>query len=381
MKVIILKNKLKEGVDLVNRIPIKSINLPILNNILISTKKNFLTLISTDLELGIKWQILTKVDKEGEVVIPAKLLANFINFLPDKQIILEKEGLDLKITCENYQTVIKGYNPEEFPIFPQVSDKEKIEMPISLLCQGINSVVNITSPSSIKPEISGVYFSFQKKLAIVTATDSFRLGEKKIFLDSLNRVNGYSFILPQRAAKEVVNIFGEKEGNLAIYFSPNQVLFKTALEEVSQPEIQFISRLIEGDFPAYQEIIPTKYETTLILPINELINQIKIASLFSGKTNEIKLKIEPAKNQLKIFSQNLDVGEHQSLIIGQIKGKPLEISFNHRFLLDGLLNLNSLSQQKNTEVVFNLINSEKPAVLKLKDDDSYLYLVMPIKSV
>jgi len=307
MKVIILKNKLKEGVDLVNRIPIKSINLPILNNILISTKKNFLTLISTDLELGIKWQILTKVDKEGEVVIPAKLLANFINFLPDKQIILEKEGLDLKITCENYQTVIKGYNPEEFPIFPQVSDKEKIEMPISLLCQGINSVVNITSPSSIKPEISGVYFSFQKKLAIVTATDSFRLGEKKIFLDSLNQVNGYSFILPQRAAKEVVNIFGEKEGNLAIYFSPNQVLFKTALEEVSQPEIQFISRLIEGDFPAYQEIIPTKYETTLILPINELINQIKIASLFSGKTNEIKLKIEPAKNQLKIFSQNLDV--------------------------------------------------------------------------
>ncbi|MGB9743514.1 MAG: DNA polymerase III subunit beta [Minisyncoccales bacterium] len=381
MKIIILKDKLKEGVNLVSRIPVKSVNLPILNNILISVKKNFLTLITTDLELGIKWQSLVKTEKEGQVVVPIKILSNFINFLPNKQITLETSGFDLKIICDNYQTIIKGNNPDEFPIFPQISNKEKIEVPINLFCEGINSVVNITNPSLIKPEISGVYFSFQKKLIIIAATDSFRLGEKKLYLESLNNINNYSLIIPQRAAKEIVNIFGEKEGDLTIYFSPNQLLFETTSKEFHQPEIQFISRLIEGDYPNYQEIIPTKYETTLIFPLTELINQIKLASLFSSRANEIKLKTEPSKHQLKISSQNLDVGEHQSFILGQVKGKAIEISFNHRFLLEGLLNLENLSRQKKAEVVLNLINSEKPAVLRLKDDDSYLYLVMPIKNI
>jgi DNA polymerase-3 subunit beta len=294
---------------------------------------------------------------------------------------LELEDFNLKIKCENYETTIKGVNPEDFPIIPRVSDEEKIEVQIKSFCKSLSSVVDIASLSSTKPEISGVYFIFQKNLITMAATDSFRLGEKKIYLDSpLNNISkDYSLILPQKAAKEIINIFGEKEGVLTIYFSPNQILFETSLSEVSHPQIQLTSRLIEGDYPNYQEIIPKRYDTRIIFSLEEFINQIKLASLFSGKINEIKLKIDSSKNQINFFSQNPDVGEYQSFLIGKVEGKPCEISFNYRFLLDGLLNLSSL-QQKKPEAVLELTCSEKPGILRLKDEESYLYLVMPIKS-
>ena len=381
MKITILKDKLKEGVNIVEKISSKSINLPILNNILISVEKNFLNLTSTDLEVGIKWWALVKMEKEGQVAIPSKILSGFINFLPNKLVNLELKDLNLKIECENYQNLIKGVNPEDFPIIPKVSTEEKITLPSRVFCKNLASVVDIASFSSTKPEISGVYFLIQKDLMVMAATDSFRLGEKKVYLehDSVNISKDYALILPQKAAKEIINIFGEKEGNLTIYFSSNQILFETPLSEVAHPQIQLTSRLIEGDYPNYQEIIPKKYDTRIILPIHEFIDQIKLASLFSGKINEIKLKIDPAKNKISLFSQNPDIGEHQSFLIGKVEGKPCEISFNYRFLLDGLLNIAS-GQEKKPEVVLELTGSEKPGVLRLKGDESYLYLVMPIKS-
>jgi DNA polymerase-3 subunit beta len=215
----------------------------------------------------------------------------------------------------------------------------------------------------------------------MAATDSFRLGEKKVSLDSSsdNLLKDYSFILPQKTAKEIINIFGEKEGVLTIYFSPNQILFETKLSEVAHPQIQLTSRLVEGDYPNYQEIVPKKYETSVSFSLEEFINQIKLASLFSGKINEIKLKVDASKNRINFFSQNPDVGEYNSFLSGKVEGKPCEISFNYRFLLDGLLNI-GLNQQKKSEAVLELTGSEKPGVLRLKGDESYLYLVMPIKN-
>jgi DNA polymerase-3 subunit beta len=381
MKITILKDKLKEGISIVEKISAKSASLPILNNILISAEKNFLNLTATDLEIGIKWWALVKTEKEGSIAIPSRVLSGFVSFLPNKSVNLELKGFDLKIDCENYQTVLKGVDPEDFPIIPKVSSEEKVEIPIKKFCQSLSGVVDIASLSSAKPEISGVYFLFQKNMITMAATDSFRLGEKKIYLDSSsdNASKEYSFILPQKAAKEIINIFNEKEGVLTIYFSPNQILFETRLSEVVHPQIQLTSRLVEGDYPSYQEIIPKKYETRVSFSLDEFINQIKLASLFSGKINEIKLKIDSSKNRINFFSQNPDVGEYNSFLPGKVEGKPCEISFNYRFLLDGLLNI-SLNQQKKSEAVLELTGSEKPGVLRLKGDESYLYLVMPIKN-
>ncbi len=375
MKIIILQEKLKEGLDIIERVAAKSVTFPMLNNIILKAKKNFLNLAATDLEMGINWWTLGKVESEGEAVIPARTLSNLINYFPNKPILLETKETSLYVECGNSKTILKGYNPEEFPIIPTIADNEFLQIPINSFCQSLNQVVDIATTSTTRPEISGVYFIFQKDSIKMVATDSFRLGEKTLFLDSPSGVEkSYSFILPQRAARELINILGDKEGNLKIYFSPNQVLFESLMPETSHPQTQLISRLIEGEFPNYEAIVPKKYETQVTFQRAEFLNQIKTASIFSGKVNEVKLKINPKQEKVEIFSQSQDLGEYQSSIPAKIKGKELEMAFNHKFLADGLSNV------KNLEIFFELTDAGGPGVLKPVGDLSYLYVVMPIKA-
>lgn len=382
MKITILKEKLKTGISIVERAISRSSGLPILNNILITAEKNFLNLIATDLEIGIKWRSLAKTEELGKIAIPARVLSNFINFLPDKPIILETKQTSLKVVCGNYQTLIKGFDPEEFPLLPMVSVEEKISIQGNVFCQGLAMVNNIASYSATRPEISGIYFLFQKNLITMVATDSFRLGEKKIYLGpgATNLSKDYSFILPQRAAKEIINIFGEKQEDLTIVFSPNQLLFEGPSVQAAFPQTQIVSRLIEGDYPSYQEIIPKKYSVRLFFQKKELINQIKLASLFSGRNNEVKIKIDSSRNRLEIFSQSSETGQHYGFLPAKIEGSFKEISFNYRFLLDGLLILATPPLEKEGEAILELSGPEKPGILRAKGDDSYLYLAMPIKS-
>jgi DNA polymerase-3 subunit beta len=375
MKLLILQEKLKEGLNIIERISSKSLTLPILNNVLISSEKNFLNLAATDLEIGINWWILTKTEKEGKITIPSKIFSSFINLLPNKKITLKTENNNLFIECENYNTQIKGISAEEFPIIPKINEGEFITVNNYVFCQNLGQVADIAVPSTTRPEISGIYFLFQKDLITITATDSFRLGEKKMFLKNNSSLKkDYSLILPQKAAKEIVNIFGGRKGESKIYFSSNQIMIESPMEETDHPQVQFISRLIEGEYPNYQEIIPKKYTSQLILDKGEFLNQIKSASLFSGKVNEIKVKINSKKKSLNIQSQSQEIGEYDSSIPAKIKGDDVEIAFNHRFLLDGILNI------KSSEIIFELNGDSGPGVLRPVGDNSYLYVVMPIKA-
>jgi DNA polymerase-3 subunit beta len=376
MKSIILQEKLKKGLNIVEKISSKSLTLPILNNILITIEKNFLKLSATDLEIGIEWWVLTKTEKEGMAVVPSRLFSSFINLLPNKKIDLELKSDNLFIECDNYKTKIKSFKIDEFPIIPKITKNEFISIKSASFCGALKQVVDIAVPSTTRPEISGVYFLFQKDLIIVTATDSFRLGEKKIFLKNKSALKeNYSLIIPQKTIKEVINIFDEKEGDLNIYFSPNQIMFESLLEETPHPQVNLISRLIEGEYPNYKEIIPKKYTTRLTLKKDDFANQIKSASLFSGKVNEVRIKTGGDNKKIEILSQSPDLGEYQSFImVSGMKGEPVNISFNHRFLLDGLSNI------KSSEVVLELSGDSGPGVLRPVGDDSYLYVVMPIKA-
>ena len=181
------------------------------------------------------------------------------------------------------------------------------------------------------------------------------------------------------------NIFGEQEGGrgaakdeeLKIYLTPNQISIESFMAETPHPETLLVSRLIEGEYPNYQEIIPKKFETQIFLDRNEFLHQIKTTSLFAGRTNDIKLKVQPNKNNMVIFSQNPNLGQHQSLIKGEIKGKEKEVSFNYRFLIDGI------SKIKSPKIILELSEKEGelgPGVLRSPDDQSYFYIVMPIQT-
>ena len=374
MKIEILKENLKTGIAVVEKVIGKNISLPILDNVLMVSKDSFLNLISTDLETVIKFWVLTKVIKEGKLVIPAKLLSNFVSFLPNEKITLEEKSQDLLIECENLKTQIRGYNPEDFPIIPEFKDIEYLEVDNKNFCQSLSQIIDIPANSQARPEISGIYFSFSKNNLKIVATDSFRLAEKNITLEKSVKKE-YSFILPQRPAKEVVNILGSKDGSLKIYFSNNQVMFEFPMKEASHPQVQIISRLIEGEYPNYQEIIPNKFKTNFIIKRDDFLNQIKTASLFSGRVNEVSVSVRDDKKGVEIFAKNPDIGENTSNITAKVDGEPIKVSFNYRFLMEGLLHI------KSSEVIFEISKEEGPCIIKPVGDFSYIYVVMPIKAI
>ncbi|MFA6190475.1 MAG: DNA polymerase III subunit beta [Candidatus Staskawiczbacteria bacterium] len=373
MKVEILKENLKNGLSVVEKIVGKNSSLPILDNVLIDTEDNFLSLSSTDLETAVKLWILTKIVKKGKVVIPAKFFSNFVSLLPNEKVTLEESGQGLKIECKSFKNHIQGFNPEEFPLIPEFKNEEFLEVNNNKFCQGLAQIVDIASPSQSRPEIAGIYFIFSKNYIKIVATDSFRLAEKNIVLeDSIKR--DISFILPQKPARELINILSEKEGNIKMYFSSSQAMFELPMKDSPRPQMQIISRLIEGEYPNYEEIIPKKFKTHVVIKRDEFLNQIKAASLFSGKVNEIKIKIIPQNKEIEISAQDADIGESKSTISAKIEGEEMEASFNYKFLSDGLLNI------KSSEVTFDLSKEDGPCILKPVGDNSYIYVVMPIKS-
>jgi len=349
MKINILKEKLKKGVNIVERISQKSLTLPVLQNILFKTEKNFLKLSTTNLESAINWWSLVKVEKQGETCVPIKFLSNLLSFLPEKPVSLSVESFAMDLVCGNYKTKIKGINPEEFPIIPQLEGGQVVMVDSFSFCQALAQILNVPSSSTVRPEISGIYFVFESNLIKMVATDSFRLAEKKLFFNT-KISKRHSLILPQSAA------------------------FECTMSETDHPEIQFISKLIGGEYPNYEEIIPKKYKTQVQVERKELLNQIKSASLFSGKVNEVKLKIIPKSNKVEILSQSPDLGEYKSFFTGDIKGDELTVSFNHRFLIDGI------SEIKKDKLSFNLTDGDGPAALSPLGDKDYLYIIMPIKA-
>jgi len=375
MNFTILSKEFKKGINIVEKITGKNLTLPILDNVLIEVLSNFIKISATDLELGIQWWGMCKTEKEGKIAVPAKLLNQIAGVLTDEKVNIKEKGNTLTIEGKNYKTQVKGFSADDFPIIPGFSKDNFIEINSKKIKEGLISVVDIVSLSQIKPEISGVYFSFQKDVIKLVATDSFRLSEKTI---SFPNKQGYknmfneevNFILPQRSAKELINIINEEDKSLRIYLSESQVLFETFLSTVDHPEINLISRQIEGEYPSYQEIIPKEGKTKITVNKDEFLKQVKAAGIFGGRTNEIILKI--SKN-LEIFSQDADIGEANISLPAKIEGNELKVSFNWKFLIDGLVNI------KSSEITFEFQGDDGPSIIRPVGDSSYLYVVMPIK--
>jgi len=374
MKIEILKENLKIGLGVVDRIIGKSLSLPVLDNVLMNTEDSFLNLISTNLETTIKFWVLTKIIKKGSMAVPAKLLSNYISSLPNEKIVIEQKDQSLYIECKNLKTQIQGQGSEDFPIIPKFEDVDFLEIDNKKFCQALSCVIDFSATSQSRPEISGIYFSFFKNTIKIVATDSFRLAEKNVVLESPVGKDHF-FILPQKPAREIMSILDGKEGVLKIYFSGNQVLFELPMQEIKHPQIQVISRLIDGEYPNYQDIIPNKFKTNITLEKDEFLNQVKTASLFSNKTNEVKVSVRPDKKEIEIFAQSSEIGQNKSSLPAKIEGETIDVSFNYKYLIDGLLKI------KSSEVVFSISKEEGPCILRPVGDASYTYVVMPIKSI
>ncbi len=372
MKISILQNKLKEGLNIIGRATSRSATLPILKNVLLRTEDNFLNLSATDLEIGIKWWTLVKVEKEGSTTVPYGSFSSFMNFLPDEQVDISVENNNLSLKCKDYRTQLNGMDPEEFPIIPEVEESNRITLSSDALCEGLMQIIDVPSLSKVKPEISGVLFLFKGKELKLVATDSYRLAEKKISFKE--KEDDFSFIIPQRTAREVINILKDTGKDVEIVFGENQVLFKVKMEEFDHSYIEITSKIIEGNYPDYESIIPAELKTQIVMNREEFLNKIKAASVFTSKVNEINLQFIPEEGEVVVKSSNTDLGNYEAKVKGRSEGEETAISFNYRFLVDGLSNI------KSSEVIFEVNDENSPGILRPVGKDDFLYVVMPIKN-
>lgn len=365
MKIICLQENLKINLSIAQNIIGRNLTLPILNNFLLKTEGGRLRVSATNLEIGINTWTTGKIEKEGAITCPAKILTSFVNGLPNKKIELEAKNNILSIRCENYRASLKGLSADDFPIIPEIGEPALIEIKSDVLKDGLTQVVGAAALSESRPEISGILFQLEKQNLRLVATDSFRLAEKVIFeIQKKNEIN-QAIIVPQRTAQELIRVLGEKTGLLRIVLGVSQVLFDLG-------EAQIISRLIDGQYPDYQQIIPKNYTTQATLNREEFLNVVRVSSLFSSKVNDVKFLVQPGK--VEILAQDPELGENKAQIKAEIKGGKLEANFNYRYILESLTNMAS-------KQIFLGLNSESaPAVLKPVGDDSYVYIVMPIKT-
>ena len=370
MKIILLKENLKTGLLIMEKVASSNLSLPILRNVLIKTNTK-VQLTTTDLEMAITHFISGKIEESGSITIPVTTLSEIANNLKSEKIILEKKNKNLLLKTDNYEALLQGIDEEEFPIIPKIKNKDEfIEINSNLLANSLESVITAASFSEVRPEISGVLFSFEPGVIKLVATDSFRLAEKTINQEQLkiNFEKGFKTIIPLKTVDALIRVIKQQETErVKIYFDSNQVLFC-----INDTEI--ISRLIGGNFPDYQQIIPKDLKTKITIKNQELIDAIKISGAFIPRSNEIKITTNKDHKFLEIFSQDSSLGENRYRVPAEIEGSDRVISFNWRYLIDGLRSI------KEEELFLGISEETKPTLIKAAKNPSFFYILMPLKS-
>lgn len=377
MKISTTQENLNEGLSLVSRVSSKNINLPILQNVLLKVDGKILRLSATNLELAVSCSVRGKVEDEGECTVPARLFADYISLLKTGQVDLELSGNTLKVKSGKTETKINGIPATEFPVIPRVSEGQVYHLSISALHHALGSVLFATAQTESRPELTGVFFSFHgpngKNTLTVAATDSYRLGETVIPLEKESSGAPTTLIVPGRTLIELGRMIGgahnllEATETLTVTVSENQVQF-----ELASAELQ--SRVIEGTYPDYRQIIPAQFRTDATLPRAEFAAAVKAASLFTKSgLYDVRLEFSPHA-PLVIRAADAATGEHRAEVSGEVTGAENFVVVNYKYLLDGL---GAISDD---EVIFKMIDASNPCLLVPKEPtEKYQYIVMPIK--
>lgn len=344
----------------------KNTTLPILKNILLKASENTITLISTNLELSITTLVRGKVEENGEITIPGRLFYEYIHLLPQEKIDCETEGQKILIQCKNYKTTILGMSADDFPILPESPKGITLQVSAKALRDAITSVLFSAAPDETRPEISGVFCLVKKGKIVLVATDSYRLSEKEIpLLQSPEEEK--QVIFPARSMAEIARIISDYTGDVQCVFSENQAAVITE-------DFTFTTRLIEGKYPDYKQVIPTTHKTRATLLTADFMKAIKGASLFAPSgVNDIHLHFYPDRREVTITASSSQVGENITAVSGEVLGEENTIVFNWRYLMEGL------DRIKTKDVILDIVNATNPGVLRPKDETNYTYLIMPIK--
>jgi DNA polymerase-3 subunit beta len=362
MKIECPKDSLQKAVAIADKITGRNLSLPILSCILLSAKNKVLTVKATNLDLGVEFYIPVKVVTEGDVAIPSNIFSSYLSNSQSRSIVLEEKDGVLNVTSQNGKTSIKTQNHEDFPIIPRIPKDKKFDIQAADFISGMKAVWYAASPSSIKPELSSVYiYSNNNKLTFV-ATDSFRLAEKQ--LPVVIKGDFPPLLIPFKNIPEIIRTL-ENTGEVEIAITKNQISF-------SNQDFYLTSRVVEGMFPDYKQIIPKQTVTEATILKEDIMNTLHVSNIFTDKFNKISFSIQPKSKIFEIRSKNSDLGDSAEKVSAAITGDELDIDFNYRYLTDAFQSLHADS------VSFAFSGLQKPLVIRGVGDQSFLYLVMPM---
>ena len=380
MKVTCVAKLFKEAIIIAERNTSKNQSLQILQSIFIEAKGSSLSIRATNLENAIEVFLPAKIEQVGSIAVSGKILNSFLSHIIDDYITLQNKQNNLFIKTSQTETTLRGYIQDDFPLFPSIESLFSFSISPKELGMCLRRVIVAVSSSDIKPELFSVYWYIFKNTLKLAATDSFRLSESSFVskLINTNTNSVISFLLPSAPAHEILRLIENisyesapslgNEKEIKIFGNNNQIVFQNKT-------IQFISRLTEGIFPEYEQIIPKTFITEAVVKQNSFLQQLKLASVFVGRLNDIQLLINSPKKSITLNATNSDIGEHSSSLEASIQGETVKAKFNWRYLIDGV-------QQIDTEyIVLGMNGEQSPLLLKGKGDTSYLYIAMPMKGI
>lgn len=362
MKIVVNQKNFKRALGVVEKVVSKNTTLPILSNILLKTENGRLRLSATNLEIGINYMIGAKIEEVGQVAIPARIISDFTGNVSDEKITLGVKNNVLSINSEHYKTQILGFDAKDFPIIPKIKNKPLAVLPVKALKNSLISVIDSVALSEARPELAGIYVSFNDDRIVFASTDSFRLAEKQVDFKNSSR---QSFIIPRNTVLEFARIAGELEGEVTVNLSDNQISF-------SNDDFEMVSRLVDGTYPDYKKVIPDKFVSKVMVNKNEFEKNIRLAGLFSSNISDVKIQCE--ENSMNIAARNADKGEIETAMASVLKNQPFEIAINYHYVLDGLKIMDT------NEVVMEYTGQGGPLVIRPGNNrKDIVYLIMPLR--
>ena len=336
---------------------------------LLSTQKTKIYVNSTNLEISVSIQVGAKIEEEGEISVPARVISELVSNLPRETISLESEKEQLKVSTSGFSSNVLGMNSSDFPKVPMSLNKEKsMTLPLTDFLDALLQVTFATSVDETRPVLTGVLFLWDKNGLTLVATDGFRLSQKRITLE-VNKAQKPSegIIIPKLVLSELSRLEGEGEILFSIAEKEKQVVF-------GSEGIVLSSRLLEGEYPDFAKIIPKESTLKIFLDKEELSRAVKLASIFARDAANI-VKIKTLKEGVKVSGESGQSGSQETKVDAKIEGKSedFEIAFNYRFLEDFLHSV------KGEEVVLGFTTPDKAGVFTDSSDKDYLHLIMPVK--
>jgi DNA polymerase-3 subunit beta len=362
MKLQVTQANLSKALSTVARIANSRNPLPILSNVLLKTQNNRLSIAATNLDIGITHFIGSKIEKEGAITVPARLMQDFVSSLPDSVLNLELKDNKLSITTDQYQSTINGIVADDFPVMPAIKEGATWKSPAADFKKALSQVVFSASADDARPVLNGVYFHSGGGQAVVAATDSYRLAENKLGKTS----KPINFLVPATAAQDLLRIISDTDKEVVATHDDQQVLFTSG-------DVSLVARLIEGNYPDYRKLIPTKFATIAKLARADLLNITKVSSLFARESaGSITIKADK-EDGVSINAIASQLGENTAKAPAKVTGGG-EVTLNSRYLMEAL---NAFSAD---EIEFCFNGKLEPIILRSVGEPNYLHLIMPLRS-